>query len=386
MRTQLHDDFAALGRVLDGVVEQVGEHALDHAEVGGHGGQARFDVRHQSLVPGFRGQLEFLENVLHQIGQGEVFLFRLDHAVFQPRQFKHFLREPPDLAALAERDFQIAPAIRFIERIGLEQQGLQIAVQRGERRAQIVGNVGEQLAALLVLQREFAPLLGNAAAHLQERLTELGNLVFALGKAFQRRRIGVERGHALGLETFDGLGEFAQRPRDEPERGDTGQQTEQRHQQHGAHGGVEHVVCGHIGGQRIVLFALQHHVDIAGVVAHHAQGRGAEYFFGAEAAWVITADRQRRTCQQLLNRFERHTLAFQVSVRSSLGDDASVQRQQIELDAGVHVHQLAEQLLHGLLIQAAGLHQLGILGNVGGEALGQALHHLLLVHAARSHL
>ncbi len=42
--TQLHHDFAAFGRVADGVVEQVGQHALDHAEVGRHHRQARRDV------------------------------------------------------------------------------------------------------------------------------------------------------------------------------------------------------------------------------------------------------------------------------------------------------------------------------------------------------
>jgi hypothetical protein len=110
------------------------------------------DVGHQALVARLGRQLELLEHVLHQVGQREAFLLGLDHAVFEPRQLEQLLRQPADLAALAQRDLQVAPALGLVERAGLEQQRLQVAVQRGERRAQVVRDVGEQLAALLVLR------------------------------------------------------------------------------------------------------------------------------------------------------------------------------------------------------------------------------------------
>ena len=122
-----------------------------------------------------RSQPEFLKDVLNQSGQCETFHFRLDHPVLQPGQFKQLLRQAPDLAALTECNFKIAAAVSIPQRISLDQQGFKIAMQGSERCRQIMRYVGKQFSSLLLLIRQFVPLLGDTLGHHRKRLGQCRN-------------------------------------------------------------------------------------------------------------------------------------------------------------------------------------------------------------------
>ena len=67
-----------------------------------------------------RGQLEFLEHVLHEIDERERLALGLHAARFEPREPNRCLREPADLSR--ERDRQVAPPLVLGERVRLQRQ------------------------------------------------------------------------------------------------------------------------------------------------------------------------------------------------------------------------------------------------------------------------
>ena len=159
------------------VVEQIGQHALDHPQIGADRRQPRRNVGPQLDTPCFGRQLEFLEHVLHQIDQRKILQRRLHIAVLEARQFEQRLREPPHLDALRQRDPHIAFAFHVAERVRLERQRFEVAVQRSQWRAQIVRNVGEQFTPLLVLPRQRAPLFADAIGHLRKSRLQHGDFI-----------------------------------------------------------------------------------------------------------------------------------------------------------------------------------------------------------------
>ncbi|MNW14756.1 hypothetical protein D3C71_2130680 [compost metagenome] len=62
-------------------------------------------------LPGFGAQFEFLENILHQIGQREALQHRLHEPVFQAHQLQQRLRQATHFAALIQGDAQVATAL-----------------------------------------------------------------------------------------------------------------------------------------------------------------------------------------------------------------------------------------------------------------------------------
>ena len=259
-------------------------------------------------------------------------------------------------------------------------------MQRCQRRAQVVRDVGEQFAPLLVLQRQLAPLLGDALRHLRERLAKLRNFVMPARQPRQPRRLGLQRVHALGFEALDRHRQLAQRPCDQAERGQARKQTQQGHEAHQPQGGAQHRSCRRVGDQRVVVFALQHHIDIARIAAVHAQRGGAEHLAHIGTARIVAHDGQGRAREQLLHRLQIDPVAPEMARRRGLGLDASVEPQKIDLHARVHRHELVEQVLHRALVQPARFHQFGVLRDVRGQAAGQALYHFLLMLAVGAQL
>ena len=224
-RPQLNHDLSALGRAAHRVVKQVDQHALHHGHIGGDGRQSGYDVGHQALAARLGRQLELLEHVLHQVGQPEALHLGLDHAVLQPRQLEQLLRQPAYLAALIQCDVQVTAALVARELIGLHAQSFKVAVQRGERRSQVVRKIGEQLAPLLVLRAQHLPLLGRAPRQPRKGLGQLAYLATAAPGVLQLRRSLRPGGlDAIWLQAAHRGRQRTQRPRDEAE----GHQT--RHQ------------------------------------------------------------------------------------------------------------------------------------------------------------
>ncbi|KAG1320206.1 hypothetical protein G6F63_014377 [Rhizopus arrhizus] len=92
------------------IVEQIGQHTLDPAQVCAHQRQARREVGMQALVARLRGQLELLQHVLQQLRQREDLPLQAYLAMLQPRQLEQRARQPTDLGALRQGDAEVATA------------------------------------------------------------------------------------------------------------------------------------------------------------------------------------------------------------------------------------------------------------------------------------
>src|ERR1700761_3819146 len=100
-------DHTALGGITQRVVEQIGQHALDHAEIGDHGRQLPRKIRREPYTACLGREFEFLEHVLHEVRQRKRLEARLHETVLETRKFKECLCKSADLTALVERDRQI---------------------------------------------------------------------------------------------------------------------------------------------------------------------------------------------------------------------------------------------------------------------------------------
>ncbi|MCY1562794.1 hypothetical protein D9M68_1002430 [compost metagenome] len=54
-------------------------------------------------------------------------------------------------------------------------------MQRRERCAQIMGDIGDQIAPLLILAGQFSPLFGDASSHLREGMAKNEDVVAGCG-------------------------------------------------------------------------------------------------------------------------------------------------------------------------------------------------------------
>ncbi len=221
-----HRDLTARRGITQRVVEQVGEHALDQAQVGTRSRNLRGEFRSQRHTARFRTQFEFLKDVLNQIGHRERFSLGLHETMLQTCQFKKRLGQRADLAALVEGDAEIAPPLVGGERGVLERERFQIAVQRGQWRAQVVRDIGDELTPLLILTRERAPLCPEPLDHLPERPLQHHDLVVRtrlLRRQFVDRDDGQRHGCRIDIEVADGVREPPQRARNQRERRETGE-------------------------------------------------------------------------------------------------------------------------------------------------------------------
>ncbi len=281
--------------------------------------------------------------------------------MFQSRQFEQGLREAADLVALRQGDGQVALALGGVERGVLQRQRFQVAVQRRQRRAQVVGNVGHQFAALQVLLAQLLPLLAEALRHVREAVPQDRQFVALAGPG--RRRWRRQRGRGgIDVECLDVAGQPAQR---------TGNPAE---------GGRD------VRGQRFALLADQDHVDVTHLLPLHAQGRGVEHLAPGTAARVVAEDGQGRAAQQRMDRRQVDPVAPEVAIRRVVAEDSALVIEQVDLDAGVDRHQLAEQGADLAIAHAACVHQFAAARDVFGQPARKALHGFLLVQARAAHL
>jgi hypothetical protein len=124
---------------------------------------------------------------------------RLDAVTLEvePRQLEQLRDQRLQVFGLAQRDVEVAAPLGRRERPFLQQQRLEVAAQRGQRTAQVMGDVGDQLAPqvdVLLLQ----PVLQHL--HLVERtLQAFGRAGRQLHHGCRDRRVeqrpGVQHRH-----------------------------------------------------------------------------------------------------------------------------------------------------------------------------------------------
>ena len=84
---QAHADITISRRMPDRVVQQIGHHPFNHADVCADIRKMRINMRCNPLLPGQCRQLQFLDDVLCQFLQRETLEHGLHHAEFHLRQF-----------------------------------------------------------------------------------------------------------------------------------------------------------------------------------------------------------------------------------------------------------------------------------------------------------
>jgi hypothetical protein len=133
------DGHAALGgRVAERVLEQVLEDALDHPDVGLDEGQVRGGAGLEPYAPLCGPQLELLHHVLDQLGHGEGLGVGTRLPGVHLRQLEELVDQPAQPLAVPDRGLEILPPLGRGERCLLQGQCLEVAVQRGEGRPQVV--------------------------------------------------------------------------------------------------------------------------------------------------------------------------------------------------------------------------------------------------------
>jgi len=96
-------------------------------------------------------------------------------------QLEQFSRQQAKLLALFERDFEIAAFFVGAQGIAFNLQGFEVALQRGERGAQIVRNIGDQFTPHRVVLLELLHLGHDPVCHLAERSREVVDVVWPPG-------------------------------------------------------------------------------------------------------------------------------------------------------------------------------------------------------------
>ncbi|SSW84380.1 Uncharacterised protein [Klebsiella pneumoniae] len=123
-------------------------------------------------------ELKLLRHVGNQLRHCEPLALGFNTAVFKSRQLKQLLRKMTDLLPLTQRGGEILLMLLRRQGGGFERQGFEIAQQRGERRAEIVRNIGDKLTTLTIAVGQPIPLLGDFARQLDKAVAQDRHFIF----------------------------------------------------------------------------------------------------------------------------------------------------------------------------------------------------------------
>ncbi len=252
-------------------------------------------------------------------------------------------------------------------------------MQGGQRGAQVVRDVGDQVAPLLVLPGQFAPLVRYALAHLHEAAPQHRDFV-----AIAVRGVAgaLQRGQGLPIVAVEGTHgprQAAQRARDQRKGRQPRHQPQQRYQRDGPQGRAQDGTARHRHRQRVMRLSLQNHIHVALFLPAHAYRRRAEHLLRVQAARIVARDRQHLARQQTLDGPQVDAIPLDLARRRGVAHDAAVVRQQVDLHRRVHGHQHVKQRTHRIGLPALGVHQFVGAGDMLGQPAGQTLDHFLLV-------
>lgn len=363
-----------------GVVDQVGERALDELQVA-----IQFKAPRRFASQGHRRRpavdCEFLHRVGHQLVEPEALAMQQLVARLQCRQFEELLRQAPHLVALRQRRDDDALALLGLRK-RLAGQGFEVAVQGGQRRAQIVRDAGHGLAMcarLLLLARG----LGfDAFGHFVE--SGANGLHFI---ASARRRTVPGCGGMQGVQAVvaHAPGETMQRLR-QPTQGKGAdrqghQQTQAGHQS----GTLPDAALAKLPADRFARLPVEDDVQVArraAVAGTRREHRRAEDARQARTHRVAAPQGQGGATQEGAHRPQVDLLLLHHAGVADVGLDATVGVKHVNLDAGVNHHQHRQQRVArravGLVAVAHG--NLGpVFDDVPGQPVRQALQRLLLV-------
>ena len=278
---------------------------------------------------------------------------------------------------MSRGDLEIALPLGLVELALLHQHGVEIALQRGQRRAQVVRDVGDQLAPQAVGLLEISHARGHPLGHVAEGGAEPVDLVARVA-----RRRGQQTGldATVALEALHRGGEPPQPAREQAEHQQAGQRGEDDARTQPPGRELQHVAAADHGGDAVVALAAGDDVEIArqSPVAHHR--RGGEDLLAVGLARVVAEHRQAVAVDEAADGCDVHVLAAHHARRRGPGQQVAGRVEQVHLDAGVHHHQRLEQRVHRGLRRLAVQAQVVVVDHVLRHAAVELLAHLLLEH------
>ena len=190
-------DAAAARRVAHGVGDQVLQHLLEPPLVAKHGFGARADVPFErdaalverALVPG--------ERALEQAGERDRLALERSTAAVETGEVEEVADDGLEAQRLLGDDAEIAGAGRVVLHGRRQRQGLEVAAHRGERRHQLVRDVGEQLAARAIGIVQLLHAGVEIGGHAIEAAGERRHFVAAVLGGADRGLAGADRGRGL---------------------------------------------------------------------------------------------------------------------------------------------------------------------------------------------
>ena len=264
--------------------------------------------------------------------------------------------------------------LRGLELLLLQQQRLDVAVQRGERRAQVVRDVGDHLAALGIVSLQGLHLLLDAIGHAVEAASQQVDLVTTT-PGFRVAQVLPASGKTLH--------ERRETPQPAGDQRHPAQAQEERHHQgtgQEPEGGLQHVAAREPLHHAVVLLSSPDHVQISPELAPAADRCRGKDLGAIRGAGIVAPQWQLRPAlQEALDGRQRNPLALHLALRRREGQQPSRAVEQVDLDGRVDHHEHVEQLLQRRAVDSA-VHQQGLaLHQLAGEIQVQLLHHLLLV-------
>ncbi len=263
------------------------------------------------------------------------------------------------MLALTQDDGEVLRALLRCKRVFLEHEGLQIAVQHRQRSAQIVRDLGHQIASEGVLLLEFLDLFDDAPGHLIEGNSQTVHLVRCHQGGFL---LGAGRcAEVAEPEAVHGGAQPLQAPREQTKHDETRQQSEGEGGRDRPCAQAREVAAPGELVDEVVHLTAQHHVQVS-----LRRVRRGYRSYGKCLAPIVTArivTEQRKACrivQKRTNGFQRNVLAFDLPGFGGVREDTAVEIQQINLDAGIDQHVVAKHGLQGRLVDSALGHQIPI--------------------------
>ena len=244
-------EHPVLADVVHGVAQQVVQHPLHHGRVGPHrAGLLGFQLQGPAVLCAHR--VVPLGHLFAQLGHVKVHQFGLLRAAAHLGKLHYAVHQPAEPVGFVHNDVQLLGAlVRFIA--GQIAHGLRIAPDEGQRGAQVVAHVGQQLplqlSRLLHLARHVVEVPRQQAEFVPLALVHV-HVVVALGDL-------PGRGRKLGQRPGDPPAEQPRRQQAE------GQQPQCHHGQQLAQHGVRLAHPGQAGRNQNGI------LPIGGRAAHH---------------------------------------------------------------------------------------------------------------------
>ena len=133
-----HGNGPARRGILQGILEEIVQYALDESNIGPDKRQVVGQLRLELLLFLLGQELKFLHHILDKFRQRERLGVHLGLMGVEFRQLKQLGNQFPESCAVSHGDIKIVPPLLWCELVVFEGQGFEIPMQRCQWRTEIV--------------------------------------------------------------------------------------------------------------------------------------------------------------------------------------------------------------------------------------------------------